>query len=238
MSRTESQAGPTLLEVLGAFALLAILYTVLAGNAIQGVRSEGESRRRLQASLIADERLAEIELELARGTSPKLGRDEEELDGFRVATEVKPLEIPPRPEAKQKADEGSLAAKRAARKRREVDVPSLFAAPKTGETPALLDVDVVVRWSDGIYERELHRRTYALDPAAVDAAFEAVAALPTQQQPGEPDATEDGQGAGGEGQGVQQGQTPRQRRRAQREQQRKAAPEAVVPVPGEGGAEP
>src|SRR5262245_13931516 len=144
MSRNDPRAGMTLLEVLGAFALLAILYTVLAGSAIQGVRSEGESRRRLQASLMADDRLAEIELELAKGASPPLGRDEEEREGFRVATEVKPLELPPHPEEKEKAHAGSLAAKRAARKRQDVEVPSLFAAPKIGAAPALLDVDIVV----------------------------------------------------------------------------------------------
>ena len=238
MSRNDRRAGLTLLEVLGAVALLAILYTVLAGNAIEGLRSEGESRRRLRASLIADDRLAEIELELARGSSPPLGRAEEERDGFRIAIEVKPLEIPPQPEAKQTADEGSLAAKRAARKRREVEVPSLFAAPKTGTTPALLDIDVVVRWDDGVYERELHRTTYALDATAVEAAFESVAALQTQQP--EMGASEDAEGGeGGQGtQGVQQGLTPRQRRRAQRQQQLLDAPEAPVPVPGEGATEP
>src|SRR5262247_3649626 len=84
-----AQAGLTLLEVLGAVALLAILYTVLAKNAIEGLRSEGESRRRLEASLLADERLAEIELKLASGASPPTGHDEEEREGFRVVTEVK-----------------------------------------------------------------------------------------------------------------------------------------------------
>ena len=38
-------AGFTLIEVLGAVAVLAILYTVLAGVAIQAFRAEGESRR-------------------------------------------------------------------------------------------------------------------------------------------------------------------------------------------------
>ena len=42
-----SKRGFTLIEVLGAVALLAILYTTLSTIAIRGLRSEGESRRML-----------------------------------------------------------------------------------------------------------------------------------------------------------------------------------------------
>jgi prepilin-type N-terminal cleavage/methylation domain-containing protein len=49
----------TLLEVMAAVALLGILYTVLARVAIEGLRAEGESKRRLEASLLADARLEE-----------------------------------------------------------------------------------------------------------------------------------------------------------------------------------
>ncbi|MFB3118027.1 MAG: prepilin-type N-terminal cleavage/methylation domain-containing protein, partial [Myxococcota bacterium] len=49
-----SNGGFTLIEVLGAVAILAILYTTLATVAIRGLRSEGESRRMLEASLLAD----------------------------------------------------------------------------------------------------------------------------------------------------------------------------------------
>ena len=59
-----SDGGFTLIEVLGAVAILAILYTTLATVAIRGLRSEGESRRMLEASLLADWQLSEFELEL------------------------------------------------------------------------------------------------------------------------------------------------------------------------------
>ena len=89
-----SEGGFTLIEVLGAVAVLAILYTTLATVAMQGLRSEGESRRMLEASLLADWELSEFELELETGAAPEIGitRSEEE-DGFTVTWEVTPFQI-------------------------------------------------------------------------------------------------------------------------------------------------
>ncbi len=221
-----SEAGLTLLEVLGAFALLAILYTVLAGSAIEGLRSEHQSRRRLEASLLADDRMAEIELALASGSVPPTGIAEEELERFRVVTEVTALELPARPEP-EADEERSLAARRAARGRQEQEVPSLFAAPKSGAAPALLGIEVTVRWDDGIYERELRRTTYAVDPAAVEAAFESVAALrpeaPAAETPPEDEGAEP-QAQGG-------------RRRRQRNAEGLQGEDVPLP-PAESGLEP
>ena len=77
-----SDGGFTLIEVLGAVAILAILYTTLSTVAIRGLRSEGESRRMLEASLLADWELSEFELELQTGAAPEIGvTQSEELDG-------------------------------------------------------------------------------------------------------------------------------------------------------------
>ena len=64
-----SEGGFTLFEVLGAVAILAILYTTLSTVAIRALRSEGESRRMLEASLLADWELSEFELELETGAA-------------------------------------------------------------------------------------------------------------------------------------------------------------------------
>ena len=64
------QRGFTLLEVLAAVAILGILYVVLADVAMQGLLSEGRSRRRLEASLLADQALSDIEIEMASGGPP------------------------------------------------------------------------------------------------------------------------------------------------------------------------
>src|SRR5262245_29556879 len=208
MRTRDASAGLTLLEVLGAVALLGILYTALAGNAANGLRSEGESRRRLAASLLADDRLAELELSLASGTAPTVGTEEKEVEGFSVSTEVRPFQLPARKEEPH-AEPTSLAAKRAAE--RAKDAPSLFAPPRSPTAPsALLSVDVVVRWKDGVFEREVRRTTYAVDASAVQAAFDALAEFQAQHPQEEA-------GAGSE---AAQGQTDRKNPNAQRRQQR------------------
>jgi type II secretory pathway pseudopilin PulG len=172
-----AERGLTLLEVLGAVALLGILYTVLAGNAIEGLRSEGESRRRLAASLLADEVLAGIELELQSGAAPPLGSTSEERDGFTVATQVRAFEPPPpRPDAARVRQQSrSLAARRAEAEAERDEAPSLFDAPASPTAPSpLRTIDVVVRWEEGIDAREVRRTTYALDAEAIEELFATV----------------------------------------------------------------
>jgi hypothetical protein len=196
-SEAREAAGLTLLEVLGAVALLGILYTVLSGKAIEGLRSEGESRRRLEASLLADDRLSAIELALASGVVPELGSSEEEVDGgFAVATDVRALTLTlPEPEEREGS---SLAARRAAR--RGQDAPSIFAPSRGGPAaPPLRSVEVVVRWTEGIYEREVRRATYALDTAAIEPLFASLAEFPGNRPgPGEGEDAEAGTAAGRE----------------------------------------
>ena len=176
-----AERGLTMLEVLGAAALLAFAYIALTRSEIEGLRSEQEANRRLQASLLADERLADLELAIGAGTAPPLGKSEQETEEpFRVLTEVRAFEPPKREEAPNPLlREGSLAARHA---ERAVDpnAPSLFAEPKPGDTnPPLRTVEVVVAWDEGIYEREVRRTTFVLDPVAAEAligAAEAAAA--------------------------------------------------------------
>jgi hypothetical protein len=170
MRRAES--GLTLLEVLGAVALLAIVYITLAGAAMEGLRQEGESRRRLEASLLADERMADLELALAAGTLPPIGRSEEQVEAYTVVTEVRPFEPPPPPSPAEAARDGEpderpspLHPKRGA--------ISLFAPPGAGAQPALRTLDIVVRWTEGIDAREVRRTTWAVDAAAAQVILEA-----------------------------------------------------------------
>lgn len=188
-----AERGLTLLEVLGAVALLGILYTVLAGSAIEGLRSEGESRRRLEASLLADERLAAIELSLDSGSVPPTGSASEEEDGFTVMTEVSAFEPPPAREPARSASgkPRSLAARRAAAS--SAEAPSLFEKPASPTTPpALRTIEVTVRWEEAGEEREVRRTTYALDAAAAEELFALVGDVPS----GQPAASEGGEPTG------------------------------------------
>jgi type II secretory pathway pseudopilin PulG len=188
-----AERGLTLLEVLGAVALLGILYTVLAGSTIEGLRSEGESRRRLEASLLADERLAAIELSLDAGSVPPPGSSTEEEDGFTVRTEVSAFEPPPAREPTRSASgkPRSLAARRADAGSEEA--PSLFEKPASPTTPpALRTIEVTVRWEEGSEEREVRRTTYALDPAAAEELFASLGGVGPEQR-----AASDGSDAAG-----------------------------------------
>ena len=142
----------TLLEVMAAVALLGILYTFLAKAATQGVRSEADSRRRMEASLLADAALAEIETRLAAGETLQLERSEHENEGFRVSIEVTPFALP-----------AELAGELA---QTAPDAPSVFGAGGANAPNLLQRVEVRVVWDDGVFERSAGRVTFAFDSQA------------------------------------------------------------------------
>jgi prepilin-type N-terminal cleavage/methylation domain-containing protein len=154
-----ARVGFTLLEVLAAVAVLGILYVVLADVAIQGLRAEGRSRLRLEASLVADRRLSDLEIAIEAGGVPEFGATEDEEDLFRVATEVRPFAIPLPP---------GIDADRAA----------------PGEALASLrEIELTVTWLEGEDEQSVRRTTYAFDRAAV--AEQLGGAGPTGERGGE-----------------------------------------------------
>lgn len=55
------QSGFTLIEVVGAVAIVGIWFLLLSVSAFRGIAAEGTAQRRLEASLVADEVLAEAE---------------------------------------------------------------------------------------------------------------------------------------------------------------------------------
>ena len=65
-----AEHGFTLFEVLGAVALLALVYGTLSTVAIRGLRTEGESQRVLKASLLADWELNGLEMQIEPGLGP------------------------------------------------------------------------------------------------------------------------------------------------------------------------
>jgi len=209
-----------MLEVLGAAALLAFAYIALTRSEIEGLRSEQESNRRLQASLLVDERLADLELELAAGTAPALGEREEALEEeapFRVRTSVSAFAPPPPREDVPLGGprEGSLAARRAERAV-DPDAPSLLSAPKPGspDPPPLRTIEIVVLWEEGVYEREVRRTTFALDPVAAEAMLAAAQA-----------------------EAAPEGEAPPDDKKGKKQRPELDAPEPTAP-PGEPPAEP
>ena len=166
-----TRRGFTLIEVLAAVAVLALTYTVLAGTAMQGLANEGESHRRLRASLLADLQLSEIEVGLATG----LPRDAEtELDDYTLAVEVRPFDLHAFAlAANEKATQERGAPRAAPDGAGGPPFQLLTAAP--GAPSPHLEIIVHVRWIEGAFEQEVTRTTFAADPVAVQ---QAVAALP------------------------------------------------------------
>jgi len=201
---TRTRSGFTLLEVLAAVAVLALVYTALAQAAMQGLSHEGDASRRLQASLLADLALAEIEGQLAVGTAPPVGLTEAEQEEFAIRVEVRPFDLGA---FALQAGEAAAALRGEAEgvEGAQPGAPSyqLLTAQPGGPSP-LLEIEIRVAWVEGGFEQEVTRTTFAAEPTAVAAAMEPLAGAESagagegQDEDGG-DGGEDGAGDGGAG---------------------------------------
>jgi prepilin-type N-terminal cleavage/methylation domain-containing protein len=158
-----SDGGFTLFEVLGAVAILAILYTTLSTVAIRGLRSEGESRRMLEASLLADWELSEFELELQTGAAPEIGTTRSEgEDGFTVTWEVTPFQTKIFKTALEKEQERNAANPTA----QTAPAPAGQAGATDAVAPPFLRVELWVSWFEAGNERSVTRTIFAVDEDA------------------------------------------------------------------------
>lgn len=182
--RSNGQAAFTLLEVLAAVAILAIAYTTLGSSGIQGLQQEGEARRRLEASLLADASIAEIESAIEAGTTPPVGEEETESDGYRIQVSVAPFTLVV-PEAQQ-ADGGKRLGNAQSRLGGERSAEHVAPGKSLlgpgagggggggGESP-LRRIAVRVAWDEGFGERVATRTTFALDAEAAAETLQGLA---------------------------------------------------------------
>jgi hypothetical protein len=152
-----------LLEVMVAVGVLGLLYTVLAGIAMDGLRAEGETGRRLRASLLADLSLHDLEAGLDLGATPPLGRQEQEQDEFVITVDVSEWELPLPAET---GDDPSPPA-------------SLIRRSRGARSSPLRRIDVQVSWTEGVSERSVTRTSFGLD---LEAAAAALDSLPSSEQ--------------------------------------------------------
>ena len=177
------ESGFSLLEVLAAVTLLIVLFIPLGRAAIDGLRSEGESRRRLEASLLADDALAKIESGLSIGTVPEIGENANEEREFRIVTSVTSFQLP-------------FAINEETEPQRGVELAqSLFPAPNSRQPSPLLKIEIRVSWpgpggaedrfdgDDAEHESRVTRTTFAFDFNGVADKL-AVLQLAGQGEPG------------------------------------------------------
>lgn len=202
-------AGFTLLEVLVAVAVLGLVYVTVARVAIQGMRSEGDAARRLEASRVADRTLAELETQLAQGTAPPLGERTLEEAGYRVELAVEPFSAQslglggalaeldlPRREGAQEERPG-----RSRPDRDEGPPLALLEPPQRGARPALLQLRVRVAWQDAAQEQSVTRTTFALDRETAASRLEGVDSRDGAAQAGEGESEDGGRERGTSGRG-------------------------------------
>lgn len=153
--RARAPGGFTLLEVLAAVLVLGLLYTVLADVAIHGLRAEGESRRRLEASLYADELLADIEGAIAAGDIPLIGVEEEEDEPYVIELAVSPVAASTILPAGAFDDE---------------ETGSLLIGAE-GEDGPIREIAIRVSWSEGDRELSVVRTTFGVSPTELGEAL-------------------------------------------------------------------
>jgi type II secretory pathway pseudopilin PulG len=184
----------TLLEVMAAVLVLGMLYAVLATAAIRGLRSEGESKRRLEASLLADRWLSDLELQLALGQVPQKGAQQEQIESYVVSTNVLPFDPTAMMEVGQDFLKKRGVERRAPSRPTQSSTPqqpavpgaeeagptapdpalagqSLLTPPRAGDDGRLRRIDVVVSWYEGEVEERVTRTTFGFDTTGLEELF-------------------------------------------------------------------
>ncbi|MCH2187144.1 prepilin-type N-terminal cleavage/methylation domain-containing protein [Myxococcota bacterium] len=160
MRRAHRSDAFTLLEVLAAVAVLAIWFLVIASTAIQGVRAEGLSRRRLEAALIADRRLSEIETSALDGSLPPNGSEESEEPPFGVVVSIGPFVL-----------ENSVPAN----PNGAADAPGLeplLARDLAARSQDLKRVDVQIIWEEAGQQQAVEPTSFIFDLESAVAAYD------------------------------------------------------------------
>ncbi len=171
MTKSRSRtAGFSLLEVLAAVAFLGLWFSVIVGSAMQAMRGEERAERRMVAGLLADERMADIEIGLATGAVPEIGTEEEDEneDGIRLEIETRELELDPkafRPDAAEEDDHFNPEAS-------DINLNTVLAPSTAQSDPPLLSIEVRAYWTSGVHEEYATRTTYAFNTEAVSDLIE------------------------------------------------------------------
>jgi len=140
---------------MAAVAVVAIVFSTLARVANEGLRSQGISKRRLEASLLADAQLAEIETQLAAGIAPEIGESESEEGPFSIVVKVTEFDIASAIPASGLGDT-------------DTKTEATLAGVLGDEVSPVRAIEVAVTWLEGLDEYSVIRNTFGIDPVALE----------------------------------------------------------------------
>ena len=140
---------------MAAVAVVAIVFSTLARVASEGLRSQGISKRRFEASLLADSRLAEIETQLAVGIAPEIGESESEEGLFSIRVSVTSFDIA---SAIPESGFGDT----------DPTTEATLAGVLGDEVSPIRAIEVAVTWLEGVNEYRVIRNTFGIDLAVLE----------------------------------------------------------------------
>ena len=142
------ESGLTLLEVLAATMIFAMVMTVLISTSTTAVHHVGVSARRLEASLLADEILADLEIQMKRGIAPEV--DEDEFTRDQYAIRIFRTDLLPDPGA---GDPDGMAT----------GVAAMLGAELPEVAKHLKQYDIEVSWFEQSGPQSVTRTSFAFD---------------------------------------------------------------------------
>jgi hypothetical protein len=145
---TLRDAGLTLLEVLAAAMIFAMVMTVLIGTSSTAVHHIGTSARRLEANLVADEILADLEIRMNRGQAPEVEDLETEREQFTIQTTRSDLSL----------DSGNSLGSEGGG-----SVTAMLGAELPEVAKHLKQYDIEVSWFEQTGAQSVTRTTFAFD---------------------------------------------------------------------------
>jgi prepilin-type N-terminal cleavage/methylation domain-containing protein len=174
--------GLTLLEVLAALAIFAVVMTVLIGTSTSAVHRAAVSARRLEANLLADAVVADLEIQMRQGVAPVVDRtewkteDEQYLIRLLNRTLQEALAAPTTTLAEE-AD-GAASPPPAGPGATQIGGGAGIGTLLAGELPEvakhLRQYDVEVSWMDVDGPESLTRTTFAFDWQAAKLEYAAL----------------------------------------------------------------
>ncbi|HIF91998.1 MAG TPA: prepilin-type N-terminal cleavage/methylation domain-containing protein [Myxococcales bacterium] len=158
--KRRNERGLTLLEVLAAVMIFAMVMTVLISTSTNAVHHVGQSARRLDADLVADTLLSDLEIQIRQGLAPGVEDGEFTQDQYTIRLAMTDL-IP------SDSISGSGAASGAASEVFAGDALSSIGGALPEVAAYLRQYDIEVSWLTQSGPQSVLRTTFAYDwPAA------------------------------------------------------------------------